>query len=332
MEIGKALILAGSHGPDERPYAAAPSRPRHLFPVANRPILFHQLEALRAAGVQRATILSDAASVASIAAAVGDGGDWRLSVRHAVYDPRAGLRGALTAGGDFFDGEPVLVQHGDALLEPIDSHLVAFAREELDALALRLPARADAARSAPAPAPAYVLSPRAIEILRGGGTGDGENPVDGVRAGGGRVGIRPIEGCLACHGDIEALLESNRRILEQLRGAPGVQPAGVRIQGAVEIHPTAVVRRSVLRGPLVIGPGARISDAYIGPSTSIGAGVEIEAAEIEHSIVLPEASLRFVGTRIESSVIGRRARIGRSFEPPGALRLAVGEGAEVVLA
>jgi glucose-1-phosphate thymidylyltransferase len=330
MEIAKALILAGSRGPDERPYAAAPSRPRHLFPVANRPILFHHLEALRAAGVEQATILSDVASVESIAAAVGDGADWRLSVRHAVYEPGRGLAGALAAGGDFCDGEPVLVQHGDALLEPIQSHLVAFAQEELDALALRLPTAGDTARRAPAPAPAYLLSQRGIDILRAGDGGD--NPVDGVRAGGGRVGIRPVDGCLACHGEIEALLESNRRILEGLRGAPGDQPVGVRVQGAVEIHPTAIVRRSVLRGPLVIGPGAEISDAYIGPSTSIGADVVIEAAEIEHSIVLPEASLRFVGTRIESSVIGRRARIGRSFEPPGALRLAVGEGAEVVLA
>jgi glucose-1-phosphate thymidylyltransferase len=329
MEIAKALILAGSRGPDERPYAVAPTRPRQLFPVANRPILFHHLEALRAAGVQQATILSDIAGVESIAAAVGDGADWRLSVRHAVYEPGTGLAAALRAGGDIVGGgDPVLVQHGDALLEPLQSHLVAFAREELDALALRLPTAGGTARCAPAPAPAYVLSPRGIEILRAGG---GDNPVDGVRAGGGRVGIRSVDGCLACHGDVEALLASNRRILEGLRGAPGDQPAGVRIQGAVEIHPSAVIARAVLRGPIVIGPDARISDAYIGPSTSIGAGVEIEAAEIEHSIVLPEASLRFVGTRIESSVIGRRARIGRSFEPPGALRLAVGEGAEVVL-
>ena len=34
----------------------------------------------------------------------------------------------------------------------------------------------------------------------------------------------------------------------------------------------------------------------------------IEGAQIEHSIVLPEAELRFVGTRLESSIIGRGAR------------------------
>ena len=47
--------------------------------------------------------------------------------------------------------------------------------------------------------------------------------------------------------------------------------------------------------------------------------------------MLPEAQLRFVGTRLESSVIGRGARIARGFDVPAALRLSVGEGAEVVL-
>ena len=68
---------------------------------------------------------------------------------------------------------------------------------------------------------------------------------------------------------------------------------------------------------MVIGPGAVVRDSYIGPYSSIGADTVIEGTEIEHSIVLPRAELRFVGTRIESSVIGRGARIVRSFRPPG---------------
>ena len=104
-------------------------------------------------------------------------------------------------------------------------------------------------------------------------------------------------------------------------------PAGVQhsvIQGPVD--------RSTLRGPLIVGPGVRLNGTYIGPYTSIGAGVEIDGSEIEHSIVLPEARISYAGTRIESSVIGRGARVGRSFEPPGAIRLVVGDGAQVVLA
>ena len=82
----------------------------------------------------------------------------------------------------------------------------------------------------------------------------------------------------------------------------------------------------------VIGPRARITNAYVGPYTSIGAGVEIDCAEIEHSIVLDRARLRFLGTRVESSLIGPDARVERDLRIPQAVRLSVGAGAEVAIA
>jgi glucose-1-phosphate thymidylyltransferase len=41
--------------------------------------------------------------------------------------------------------------------------------------------------------------------------------------------------------------------------------------------------------------------------------------------------MRFVGNRLESSVIGRGARIERGFALPAAMRVALGDGAEVIL-
>ena len=37
----------------------------------------------------------------------------------------------------------------------------------------------------------------------------------------------------------------------------------------------------MIRGPAIVGAGARVVDAYIGPYTSIGDGVRVEGAEIE---------------------------------------------------
>lgn len=325
MEIAKALILVGEAG-GERPWAPAPASPRELFPVANRPVLFHHLEGLRRAGVLEAVVLSHPHVAATIALAVGDGHDFQVAVRHGVMDPARGVAGALQVEAGFVGDEPVLVQDGGALLEPIHAHISAFAREELDALGLRVPS-STARRS-----PGYLLSSRAVEIVRDG-EGDGAvELVDGVRAAGGRVRVQQVDGCLPCQGDPDALLEANRRMLEDLRTR--VDPTSLeetQVQGPVVVHPSARVHRSVLRGPLIIGPDARISESYVGPYTSIGGSVEIEGTEIEHSIVLREASLRYVGGRIESSVIGRAARVGRRFQLPSALRLTVGEGAEVAL-
>jgi len=329
MKIGKALLLSG-RDEDDLAWPTALAEPRQLFPLANRPILMHNLEALRAAGVTDATILAQGEAAATIRDAVGDGGSWGLRVRHAEWCPSEGVAGALAAQREFLDGAPVLVQQGGALLrERIHPHIAAFTRERLDALVLRL------TRSTTAPqrgaAPGYLLSPRAISILADGPVSDA-NPVADLRARGGRVRIQRVDGLLPCKGDLETLLESNRSMLEGLRRCTeGASVVDSDLQGDVEIHPAAHVERSLLRGPVIVGPGARITDAYVGPYTSIGAGVVVEGAEIEHSIVLPEAQLCFIGTRLESSVIGRGARVVRGFSLPSTLRMALGDGAEVVL-
>ena len=98
------------------------------------------------------------------------------------------------------------------------------------------------------------------------------------------------------------------------------------------IHPTAKIEASTIRGPVVVGAEARIQEAYIGPYTSIGDRVEIHGAEIENSIILSGARIEYVGRRIEASIVGVNARISRDFSLPKALRLWIGDNAEVCFA
>jgi glucose-1-phosphate thymidylyltransferase len=331
VEIAKALVLAGRTAHD-RPWPSVRSGPKQLVPVANWPILFHNLEALRRAGMLEAAIAVEPESATPIMAAVGDGSDWSLAVRYVEWQPTTGVHGALAAAREFVADEPVLVGPGDALhREQIYPHIAAFAGERLDAMALRL----SGAPCDPGGRPlsgGYLLSARALSVLLERPP-FGWDPLAGIRRRGGRVVVRDIDGCLACHGDQDALLEGNRRMLEGLQRDVG--DAAVRsseLQGQVKIHPTARIEHSLLRGPAIIGPGARLSHAYVGPYTSIGANVVIEGAQIEHSIVLDDAQLLHVGSRIETSVIGRGARVSRSFGLPTAMRLSVGDGAEVTVA
>jgi glucose-1-phosphate thymidylyltransferase len=329
MEIAKALVLVGG-GHDERPWPTAPVEPKHLFPVANRPILFHNLEALRNAGVREAAILAEAPTAGAIERAVGDGRDCGLRVTHVEWSGNRSLTGALTAASEFVQDQPVFVQQGDALLRAqLQHHMADFARERLDTLAFKLERDAAPPRLHRPLGPGYVLSPWAVDVLLANGDAL-SNPVAGVRDRGGRVRVQRVSGSLPCHGDQQALLESNRQLLERIEpsyDADAVQ--GCRIQGPVIVHPTAQVRNSLLRGPVIVGADAVISDAYIGPYTSLGPGITVEAAEIEYSIVLSGAEIRFIGTRLESSIIGRGARIVRAFEPPAGLRMTVGDGVEV---
>jgi hypothetical protein len=151
-------------------------------------------------------------------------------------------------------------------------------------------------------------------------------------ASGGRVGLCPGDGWHRYRGHGGDLLMLNRIVLERLGGSiPPSARAGNRFEGRVLIDPTATLRSSVVTGPAVIGPGATVIDAYIGPYTSIGAGARIEGVEIERSIVARGASVVHVGGRLVSSLVGRDARVYRDFSLPRALRLWVGSGDEVAL-
>jgi glucose-1-phosphate thymidylyltransferase len=328
VEIAKALILAGRTRHD-RPWPSVRSGPKHLVPVANRPIIFHNLESLRRAGLLEATIALEPENARAIMAAVGDGSAWHLSVRYVRWQPASGVGGALAAARDFVRDEPVLVEPADALYrEHLHPHISTFADEHLDAMALRLPGAPCNGGGEPV-AGAYLLSRRAIALLLDDPRAE---PMAGVREHGGDVRVQDSDGCLPCHGGQERLLEGNRRMLEELRGsADPANHASCEFQGTVRIHRTARLDHTLIRGPAVIGPGARLSHAYVGPYTSIGANVTVEGSQVEHSIVLDGAALLHVGTRLESSVIGRRARVTRSFAPPDAMRLSIGDGAEVTL-
>lgn len=328
MRIAKAIVLAGECR-GSAPWPDVGLAVRQLAPVANRPVLFHHLDALAGAGVLEAAIVTDGTTRASIRAALGDGSEWGLAITHLEYDGAANVV-ATSAVAEFVGSVPVLVHHGDVLLrERLSALNDDFADQDLDALILRPGAtdQHEAARSAAG----YILGPDVYAQLRAEGS-----PIDDVvprlGAAGARIGVREVDACMPCRGGAKELLEANRRMLDQMiPEPPGERIFDSEIQGRVAVHPSTEIRNSVVRGPAVIGPGARISDAYIGPYSSIGAGVEIDGVELEHSIVFDRARLRFLGSRVEGSLIGPGASVTRDFQMPQALRLAIGEGARVSL-
>jgi NDP-sugar pyrophosphorylase family protein len=133
-------------------------------------------------------------------------------------------------------------------------------------------------------------------------------------------------------GTVDGLLEANTIALDAMkRGRVGVDLSNASVQGRVHIDPSAELIGAKLRGPVYIGPGARIVETDGGPYTTIAEGVTLEGVEIEHSIVLPEAQIRYPGRRLEASLVGEGAQIGRDYSLPSALRLRVGPGSEIQL-
>jgi len=88
---------------------------------------------------------------------------------------------------------------------------------------------------------------------------------------------------------------------------------------------------SHIRGPAIIGRGALVENAYVGPFTSIGDGVILRASEVEHSIILEGSAVTDVGGRIENSLIGRNVTIYRAASKPRAYNLMLGDRSQLGL-
>jgi len=325
----KALILTNGLLDPSR-YRALGVRVCPLVPIANRPLVLHVLEGLRAAGVREAAVLGDGATRAEVASVVGDGSA-ELAVRYIDHvDHRA------------LDAPAVAVQPADAVLSgPLQDALGDVASTVIDGAVMRVPAITPAFGSQP---PAIAAAAHVGACLLGAEAADGlaaslddtaasvDALAEALIASSPRVREGEVRGCLACCDGDDGLLRANRIALETLGSSmTDATLVDTEIQGPALIHPTAVVRSTLVRGPAVIGPGVRLNDVYIGPYTSIGANVTIEGAEIEHSLILDGAEVRYPGQRLTTSIIGPRARLVRDFHLPRGMRVAVGADAVVAL-
>lgn len=355
--MGCGLIVVDSRlgrpgGPSWAPLGPA------LAPVANRPLIAHAIDTLAGAGASEIAVVADRASASMLRDGLAGDGK-RHGLRWIELDAPVGEGEAILAAADVLAGERFLLHRADGLLlrgaaglrrtlaEPGWAAAVSFrARGEGEPAALRSrlrPGRRTAALVSGVAGERLVLDgvqalgPEVVAALRAQAPADGEersllDAVEGLAGTAGRVRAGLAEGWWRSSGLAQDLLDANREALDSIEPlAPAEVLYDCRIEGRVHLHPDAEVTGSALRGPVIVGAGARVLDAYVGPFTSIGDGATVENCEVEGSIVLAGASVRNVGVRLEGSIVGRGAQVTRDFRLPRALRLVVGEGARVTL-
>jgi glucose-1-phosphate thymidylyltransferase len=115
-----------------------------------------------------------------------------------------------------------------------------------------------------------------------------------------------------------------------VRDIRGAIDAESLVAGRVTVEEGAQVARSTIRGPAVIGRDTTVEDAFIGPSTSIGAGCAVRRSALQHSVILDGVRLEGIA-RLEDSVLGRNAVVRRVDNDCGALRVMVADDSEVIL-
>src|SRR3954468_11112162 len=356
MQPLKGLILSGGKGTRLRPITHTSAK--QLVPVANKPVLFYGIEAMAEAGIDDVGIIIAPETGPEIEAAAGDGSRFGVRITYIVQDEPLGLAHAVLTAEAFLGDAPFVMYLGDNLLQGGIRGLVqAFTTNAPDALILLTPvpdpehfgvAELDGdrvvalAEKPPEPKTnlalvgVYMFMPlihdaaRAIEPSARGEletTAAIQHLVDTGR----RVEPHIVQGWWKDTGRLDDMLEANRLILDTIEQRIDGELIDSQVGGRVIGEGGPRLERATVRGPAVIGANAHLVDCYIGPYTAVGEGCHVDRAEIEHSILLANATVHQLNGRLESSLLGRNVKVSRDVGQPKAFRFMVGDNCEIAI-
>jgi glucose-1-phosphate thymidylyltransferase len=270
----------------------------------------------------------------AIREAVGDGSEWELRA-HYVPSSNPGILDSVQVAEQVFGRAQVVVYPGNGILmAPIRPIMRRFQRARLQALLPLPPVERD--HDSP-DSGIYVFGKSVHEAAR---TTDrswrGQLELSDVMAtllrANRRVEARPMVDWWSYHGHRDELLEANRLVLDRVFDSRNVSSVkDSTLEGRISISASAHIESTTIRGPSIIGPGARVIDAHIGPYTTVGRLATVRGAEVENSIIMAGAIVEDVGTRISRSVIGENAILNRDFSMRRVLELAVAHGSTATL-
>ncbi|MHB0977108.1 MAG: glucose-1-phosphate thymidylyltransferase [Candidatus Aquicultorales bacterium] len=351
----KGLILSGGTGTRLRPITFTSAK--QLVPVANKPILFYAIESVRDAGIDEIGIVVGETKE-EVKQAVGDGSAFGVKITYIEQEAPLGLAHAVKISRDFIGDDPFVMFLGDNLIKEGIKGLVKEFLEESsncqillaeverpeqfgvaelgeDGRIIRLIEKPKEPPSNLALVGVYMFDKHifeAVDAIKPSWRNELEitDAIQYLLEKGYDVRPHVIDGWWKDTGKLEDMLEANRIMLEGLEtDIRGTVEGESTLHGRVVVDDGALIKDSVIRGPVIIGKNTEIIGSYVGPFTSIHDNVKLIRSEVEHSIILADCVLENIGGRLEDSLLGRNVRVHKSDTKPRAFRLMVGDNSEI---
>lgn len=123
MKIRKAVILAGGSGTRLRPLTLATNK--HLLPLYDKPVIYHAIEKLVAAGISRIMVVTSPEHIGSFIKTLGSGEHWKpkgspehqIQITYGIQNVPNGIAQGLYIARDYVGDEPCVLYLGDNYIE-----------------------------------------------------------------------------------------------------------------------------------------------------------------------------------------------------------------------
>ncbi|MCI4626352.1 MAG: glucose-1-phosphate thymidylyltransferase [Candidatus Magnetoovum sp. WYHC-5] len=352
----KALVLSGGKGTRLRPLTHTIAK--QLVPVAGVPILGYVLGHIASAAIVDVGIIISPETGNEVKEYVQDGGHWNINVTYILQENPLGLAHAVLMAREFIGEDDFIMYLGDNLLSSgLKNALSRFLNDRPEALIflkeVENPQNFGVARldregniveliEKPLNPPSklalvgvYMFTAKifdAIRQIKPSRRGELEitDAIDWLIKNGYTVQSEQIGGWWLDTGKKDDLLEANTIVLDEYvkQDIRGFVDDNSSIMGRVEIAAGTHVKASTIRGPVRIGENSLISNAFIGPYTSIGSNVRIVNSVIEHSVILNDSTIEGI-ERLEDSLLGRYTTVIHNAQKHKALRLMISDNSVV---
>ena len=339
LMMKKAVILAAGDSTRMLPLSA--NQPKHLLPVAGKPLIFHTLEALQNAGITEVLIIYGYHKE-KLSQSI-ETQDWgKMSVSYVHQEERKGTAHAAGYAREFVGEDSSILMNGDIMLgpgsfeglisyhenggydltlsvRPVDdpSAYGVVAVEKGKAVKLIEKPTKDQMVSNLVNAGLYIVSKSLMDaIAKTKASSRGEYEITdsiGMLIEKGNVGSYSLPSWWLDIGRPWDLLEANKMILSQTQAKiEGTVENGAVIKGETIVQKGAVIKTGAyIEGPALIGENAVIGpNCYIRAYTSIGKNVKIgNAVEIKNCIIMENTNIGHL-SYVGDSVIGRGSNFG----------------------
>lgn len=111
----KGIVLAGGTGSRLLPLTKVTNK--HLLPVGRKPMIFHPVEKLAAAGIQEILIVTGLEHMGDVVNLLGSGKDFGVRFTYKVQDEAGGIAQALGLAENFCAGSKMAVILGDNIFQ-----------------------------------------------------------------------------------------------------------------------------------------------------------------------------------------------------------------------